>query len=60
MLNSIELSQAIVLVVIGLMAGVINTLAGGGSNLSLPALMMTGLPADVANATNRVAVLCNP
>jgi uncharacterized membrane protein YfcA len=56
MLNSIELYQAIVLIVIGLMAGVINTLAGGGSNLSLPALMMTGLPADVANATNRVAV----
>ncbi|WP_159817107.1 sulfite exporter TauE/SafE family protein [Colwellia sp. 20A7] len=57
MFNSIELYQAIVLIVIGLMAGVINTLAGGGSNLSLPALMMTGLPADVANATNRVAVL---
>jgi len=57
MFNNIELYQAIVLIVIGLMAGVINTLAGGGSNLSLPALMMTGLPADVANATNRVAVL---
>ena len=57
MFNSIELYQAIILIVIGLMAGVINTLAGGGSNLSLPALMMYGLPADVANATNRVAVL---
>lgn len=42
----------------GLIAGVINTLAGGGSNLTLPALMMMGLPADVANATNRVGVLC--
>lgn len=40
----------------GLIAGVINTLAGGGSNLTLPALMMMGLPADVANATNRVGV----
>ncbi len=39
------------------MAGVINTLAGGGSNLSLPALMTYGLPADIANATNRVSVL---
>tara|TARA_R110001592_G_scaffold82307_7_gene243775 strand:- start:9213 stop:9974 length:762 start_codon:yes stop_codon:yes gene_type:complete len=57
MLNSFELYQAIILIVIGLMAGVINTLAGGGSNLSLPALMMYGLPADVANATNRVSVL---
>ncbi|MGQ9426052.1 sulfite exporter TauE/SafE family protein [Gilvimarinus sp. F26214L] len=41
----------------GLVAGVINTLAGGGSNLTLPALMILGLPADVANATNRVGVL---
>lgn len=57
MLNSVEFHQAIILMVIGLMAGVINTLAGGGSNLSLPALMMYGLPADIANATNRVSVL---
>ncbi|GAB1256903.1 sulfite exporter TauE/SafE family protein [Aurantivibrio plasticivorans] len=40
----------------GLIAGVINTLAGGGSNLTLPALMIMGLPADIANATNRVGV----
>lgn len=40
----------------GFIAGIINTLAGGGSNLTLPALMMMGLPADVANATNRVGV----
>jgi len=57
MLNALEVHQAIVLIVIGLMAGIINTLAGGGSNLSLPALMMYGLPADIANATNRVSVL---
>lgn len=41
----------------GLIAGVINVLAGGGSNLTLPALMVMGMPADVANATNRVGVL---
>ena len=40
----------------GLIAGVINTLAGGGSNLTLPALMIMGLPADIANATNRIGV----
>lgn len=57
MLNTIDIYQAIILMVIGLMAGVINTLAGGGSNLSLPALMIYGLPADIANATNRVSVL---
>lgn len=45
------------LVVTGFAAGVINTLAGGGSNLTIPALMVMGLPADVANATNRVGVL---
>ena len=44
------------LVVTGFIAGVINTLAGGGSNLTIPALMVMGLPADVANATNRVGV----
>ncbi|MDX1475284.1 MAG: sulfite exporter TauE/SafE family protein [Reinekea sp.] len=45
------------LTITGFVAGVINTLAGGGSNLTLPALMILGLPADVANATNRVGVL---
>ena len=56
MTESVDLIQAIMLMVIGFLAGGINTFAGGGSNLSLPALMMVGLPADVANATNRVAI----
>ncbi len=47
----------LLLIFTGLLAGVINTLAGGGSNLTVPALMIMGLPADVANATNRVGVL---
>ena len=41
----------------GLVAGFINTTAGGGSMLSLPLLMFLGLPANVANGTNRVAIL---
>ena len=45
------------LVITGVISGFINTLAGGGSMLTLPALMMLGMPADVANATNRVGVL---
>jgi len=45
------------LLITGLIAGFVNTLAGGGSMLTLPALMMLGLPADIANATNRVGVL---
>lgn len=42
---------------LGLAAGVVNMMAGGGSNLILPLLMVFGVPADVANATNRVGVL---
>ncbi len=41
----------------GLVAGFLNTLAGGGSLLTLPALMLLGLPADVANGTNRLAIV---
>ncbi len=40
----------------GLFAGVVNTLAGGGSLLTLPILMLAGLPAPVANGTNRIAI----
>lgn len=43
--------------VAGLVGGFVNTLAGGGSLVTLPALLLLGLPADVANATNRVGVL---
>jgi len=41
----------------GLAAGFINTTAGGGSMLTMPLLMFLGLPANVANGTNRVAIL---
>lgn len=51
-----SLSYFVILSLTGLVAGVINTMAGGGSNLTLPALMLTGMPADIANATNRVGV----
>ncbi len=42
---------------VGVVAGFINTLAGSGSLLTLPLLMFLGLPANVANGTNRVAIL---
>ena len=45
------------LIAAGFVGGIINTLAGGGSMLTLPALMMLGMPADLANATNRIGVL---
>lgn len=41
----------------GLVGGIVNTLAGGGSLLTLPALVYLGLPAGVANGTNRLSVL---
>ncbi|MCD4828164.1 MAG: TSUP family transporter [Candidatus Cloacimonetes bacterium] len=48
----------IVLFLTGLAAGFVNTLAGGGSVLVLPILItLGGIPATVANATNRVAIL---
>jgi uncharacterized membrane protein YfcA len=43
--------------VVGFAAGFINTLAGSGSLLTLPLLILLGLPANVANGTNRVGVL---
>ena len=45
------------LAVAGLAAGWVNSFAGAGSLLTLPALMLTGLDASAANATNRIAVL---
>jgi uncharacterized membrane protein YfcA len=45
------------LVVAGAVAGWVNTIAGGGSMLTVPALMWYGLPADVANGTSRIAIL---
>jgi uncharacterized membrane protein YfcA len=48
--------SVVLLAATGYVAGFINTIAGGGSMLTLPAFMMLGLPADVANGTNRVGV----
>jgi uncharacterized membrane protein YfcA len=42
--------------VAGLIGGFINTLAGGGSIVMVPAMMMVGLPAGIANATSRVPI----
>ena len=41
----------------GLVAGTLNVIAGGGSFLTLPILIFFGLPAGVANGTNRVGIL---
>jgi hypothetical protein len=41
----------------GLLAGVVNTLAGGGSLLTVPLLVLLGLPGTIANGTNRIGIL---
>ena len=46
----------LLLVVVGFIAGFINTIAGGGSLLTLPALIFLGLPPAVANGTNRIGI----
>ncbi len=42
--------------IVGFFAGVINTLAGGGSLLTLPVLLFLGLPSPLANGSNRIAI----
>lgn len=44
------------LVLAALGAGILNTLAGGGTFLTFPALVFTGVPPVAANATSAVAV----
>ena len=39
-----------------MIAGFVNTVAGGGSLLSLPVMIFLGLPPGIANGTNRVAL----
>jgi hypothetical protein len=50
------LPQAIVLAAVALLAGAINSVAGGGSFLTFPTLILTGVPPVQANATNTVAL----
>jgi hypothetical protein len=45
-----------IVALVGAIAGFINTLAGSGSLLTLPVLIFLGLPANVANGTNRVGI----
>ncbi|RLD65576.1 MAG: sulfite exporter TauE/SafE family protein [Bacteroidetes bacterium] len=51
------LIEIIALITAGVAVGFINTLAGGGSIISLSVLMyLMGLPAGIANGTNRIAI----
>lgn len=49
--------QWVILILAGLGCGFINTLAGGGSLLTVPILLFLGIPPQIANATNRFALV---
>lgn len=51
------MSHTLLLLVAAFFAGVLNAAAGGGTFLTLPALMLTGMPPISANATGTVALL---
>ncbi len=51
-----NLFQVGLILVTGIAAGFLNTLGGGGSLLTIPMLIFLGLPAAIANGTNRIAI----
>nr|WP_319399696.1 sulfite exporter TauE/SafE family protein [uncultured Carboxylicivirga sp.] len=55
-LMDISALNILLLILAGLFAGFINTLAGSGSLITLPMLMFLGLSPHQANATNRIAI----
>jgi uncharacterized protein len=55
--EQLETWQLIFLAVLGVVAGILNVIAGGGSLLTLPAMVLMGLEGPTANGTNRVAIL---
>jgi len=56
-MHAVSALETGLLIAVGLVAGVVNTLAGGGSLLTVPLLVILGLPGTIANGTNRVGVL---
>ena len=46
-----------VIIAAGLLSGFINTLASSGSAVTLPLMILIGLPATIANGTNRLPLL---
>lgn len=51
-----DVGQLVLVALAAVAAGAINAIAGGGSLVSFPVLVATGLPALVANVTNTVAL----
>jgi len=49
--------QIALLTLVGIAAGWMNVMAGGGSMLTVPVMLFMGIPGPVANGTNRIAIL---
>ena len=49
--------ELLLLVICGVATGFLNTMAGGGSMLSVPVMIFLGVPGTVANGTMRIAIL---
>jgi len=52
-----EIWQIFLLALVGVVAGWLNVMAGGGSLLTVPVMLFMGIPGPVANGTNRIAIL---
>lgn len=52
-----SVNEIILLLVSGVVVGIINTLGGGGSVITMSLFMAMGMPIGIANGTNRIAVL---
>jgi len=48
--------EIVVIVVAGFLAGAVNSVAGGGTFFSFPAMLAVGVPPVIANASNAVAL----
>jgi uncharacterized membrane protein YfcA len=52
----VSIAQGVLLFFAALVGGGLNSVAGGGSFVAFPALLLTGVPAVPANATNTIAL----
>jgi uncharacterized protein len=51
-----SVTEITIVIIAGILVGFINTLSGGGSIISLSLLILLGLPASIANGTNRISI----
>ncbi len=56
-MNFADTGLYLLLLVAGCFAGFVNTLTGSGSVVTIAALIFAGLPANIANGTNRLGVM---